>query len=118
MQSRRTITGVFLLLVCVSVGIAAALTGIYYIDVLAIQTAQETDTYGLNNRNVIAGDYVDSGGVQHGMILTSLATLVPKLTTVDRADCVTSPSSTSIAFMPSTTWVWRRAGAPTPVAFR
>lgn len=97
MQSRRTATGVFLLLVCVSVGISA-LTFVIFTDVVATQTAQETDTYGLNDRGVIAGDYVDSASVQHGMILTSLATLVPKLSTVDRADCVTTPSSTSIAF--------------------
>lgn len=95
MQARSIVIGVFLLL-CVSV--AVALTFVFFTDVIATQTAQETDTYGLNDRGVIAGDYVDSGSVQHGMILTSLATLVPKLTTVDRADCVTSPSSTSIAF--------------------
>jgi hypothetical protein len=88
---------VFLLLVCVSVGIAA-LSFVFFTDVNATQTSQETDTYGLNNRGVIAGDYVDSNGVQHGMLLTSLATLVPKLTTVDRGDCVTSPGSTTIAF--------------------
>ena len=31
--------------------------------------AQETDTYAINNKSAIAGDYVDSSGVQHGMIL-------------------------------------------------
>ncbi len=31
--------------------------------------AIETDTYAVNNAGVIAGDYVDSSGVQHGMIL-------------------------------------------------
>jgi probable HAF family extracellular repeat protein len=96
MQSRRIVIGVSLLFLCVSV--AVALTFVFFADVIATQTAQETDTYGLNDRGVIAGDYVDSGGVQHGMILTSLATLVPKLTTVDRADCITTPGSTSIAF--------------------
>jgi len=90
----------FLLLGCVSVGIAAAppLSFLFFTDVKATQTAQETDTYGLNDKGVIAGDYVDSNGVQHGMLLASLATLAPKLTTVDRADCVTSPGSTSISF--------------------
>ncbi len=38
----------------------------------------ETDTYGINNAGVIVGDYVDSKGVQHGMILAG-----SKLTTVD-----------------------------------
>lgn len=96
MQSRSTVLGVFFLLLCVSV--AAALAFVFFTDVNATSTAQETDTYGMNDSNVIAGDYVDGNGVQHGMILTSLATLVPKLTTADRADCVTSPGSTSIAF--------------------
>ena len=97
MQSRRTVMGVFLLLVCVSIGVAA-LTFVFFTDVTATPTAQETDTYGMNNSSAIAGDYVDSNAVQHGMILTSLATLVPKLTTVDRADCLTFPGSTGIAF--------------------
>lgn len=98
MQSRRNVIGVFVLLVCACVGIAAALTFVFFADVIATPTAQETDTYGLNDKGVIAGDYVDSGGAQHGMILTSLASLVPKLTTADRADCVTAPGSTTIAF--------------------
>jgi len=97
MQSRRNLIGVFSLLVLV-VGIAAALTFVFFTDIKATPTSQETDTYGLNNAGVIAGDYVDSNSVQHGMLLTTLSTLVPKLTTIDRADCVTSPSSTSIAF--------------------
>jgi hypothetical protein len=97
MQSHKIVIGVFLLVLCVSVGIAA-LTFVFFTDINATPTAQETDTYGLNNGAVIAGDYVDSSSVQHGMLLTSLATLVPKLTSVDRADCVTTPGSTSIAF--------------------
>jgi hypothetical protein len=79
-------------------GIAAALTFIAFSDVIATQTAQETDTYGLNDKGAIAGDYVDASSVQHGMILTSLATIAPKLTTADRADCGTSPGSATIAF--------------------
>ncbi len=31
--------------------------------------ASETDSYGVNNAGVIAGDYLDSAGNQHGMIL-------------------------------------------------
>jgi len=34
-----------------------------------VKGAQETDTYAINDKNVIAGDYIDSAGVQHGMIL-------------------------------------------------
>jgi len=96
MQHRRVVLGVLSLFLFVAAG--AALTFVFFTDINATQTAQETDTYGMNQAGVIAGDYVDGNGVQHGMLLTSLATLVPKLTTIDRADCVTSPSSTTIAF--------------------
>jgi len=95
MQSRKTVIGVFLLVLCVSVGIAAAPTLTFkFRDVIAITTAQETDTYGINNTNAIAGDYVDSAGVQHGMILGG----TNAFHSADRADCVSTPSSTSISF--------------------
>ena len=94
MQSRKTM-GVFLLVLCVSVSIAAAPTlSFLFRDVQATKTAQETDTYGINNSRAIAGDYVDANGVQHGMILGGTNAFV----SVDRADCVSAPSSTSIAF--------------------
>ncbi|HWY59254.1 MAG TPA: hypothetical protein VNZ03_32625 [Terriglobales bacterium] len=48
--------------------------------------ASETDTYGINNSGVIAGDYNDSYGAQHGMLLEG-----KKLVTADRSDCSTSP---------------------------
>jgi hypothetical protein len=93
MQSRKTVISVFLLVLCVFVGIAAALTFTFR-DVIATVTAQETDTYGINNKNAIAGDYVDSAGVQHAMILGG----TNAFTRADRADCVSAPGSTSIAF--------------------
>ncbi|MGH9643275.1 MAG: hypothetical protein ACRD3Q_12740 [Terriglobales bacterium] len=34
-----------------------------------VKGAVETDAYAVNNKNAIAGDYVDSSNVQHGMIL-------------------------------------------------
>ncbi|MFY9645909.1 MAG: hypothetical protein WAK29_12065 [Terriglobales bacterium] len=40
--------------------------------------ATETDSYAVNNAGVIAGDYIDSSGVQHGMILAGT-----KLTSFD-----------------------------------
>ena len=55
--------------------------------------AIETDPYAINNQAVIAGDYVDSSGVQHGMILKGKA-----LTTIDRQNCSNTPGSTAIAF--------------------
>jgi len=95
MQSRKTVIGVLFLVLCVSVGIAAAPTLTFlFRDVLATTTAQETDTYGINNSRAIAGDYVDSAGVQHGMILGGTNAFM----SVDRPDCVGTPSSTSIAF--------------------
>ena len=68
MQSRKTVIGVLLLVLCVFVGIAAALTFMFK-DVIATITAQETDTYGINDKQAIAGDYVDAAGIQHGLIL-------------------------------------------------
>jgi len=95
MQSSKIVVGVFLLVLCVSVGIAAAPTLTFlFRDVQALPTALETDTYGINNARAIAGDYVDSAGVQHAAILGGSNTF----TRADRPDCATSPSSTSIAF--------------------
>ena len=95
MQSRTIVIGAFLLVLCVSVGIAQdpPLTFLFR-DVIALQTAQETDTYGINNARAIAGDYVDSAGVQHGMILGGTNAFTP----ADRPDCVNTPGSTSISF--------------------
>ena len=50
--------------------------------------ATETDTYGINNSGVIAGDYVDAAGLQHGMTLKG-ATLV----TFDHPGCSTAPGT-------------------------
>lgn len=92
MQNRRTVIGVLLVL-CVFVGVAMALTFVFK-DVIALTTAQETDTYGINNARAIVGDYVDSSGIQHAVILGGINAFI----SADRAGCVNSPSSTSIAF--------------------
>src|SRR5579871_7039500 len=34
-----------------------------------VSGAVETDSYAINNSGVIAGDYIDSAGVQHGMLM-------------------------------------------------
>ncbi len=95
MQNRKIVIGVFLLVLCVSVAVAVAPTlSFLFRDVIALPSAQETDTYGINNSRAIAGDYVDSAGVQHGMILGGYSAF----TRADRSDCVTTPSSTSISF--------------------
>jgi hypothetical protein len=49
--------------------------------------ASETDTYAVNNAGEIAGDYVDSAGTQHGMILNG-----SKLTTIDGPSGSTVPA--------------------------
>jgi hypothetical protein len=77
------ILGVVLVLTFVAVGIAAAPSLTFkFSDVHANKTATETDSYSLNNAGVITGDYVDSAGVQHGMILAG-----KKLTTVNNKNC-------------------------------
>lgn len=75
--------GILLVLTFVAVGIASAPPLTFtYSDVSANKTALETDTYAVNNKGVIAGDYVDSKSVQHAMILAGT-----KLTTVDNKTC-------------------------------
>jgi len=49
--------------------------------------ATETDTYAINDNGVITGDYIDSAGVQHGMILKGTT-----LTTIDNANCTSGIS--------------------------
>jgi hypothetical protein len=80
---KRSILGVLLVLTFVAVGIAAAPPLTFtFSDVHATKTATETDTYGVNAAGAIAGDYLDSAGVQHGMILAG-----KKLTTVNNKNC-------------------------------
>lgn len=91
---KRSILGVLLVLMSVAVGIAAAPSLTFtFSDVKASKTALETDTYAVNNAGVIAGDYVDSASVQHGMILAG-----KKLTTVDNKECSSAPGTGGISF--------------------
>ena len=86
---KRSIFGVAIVLSFVAVGIAAAppLTFTFK-DVHANKTAQETDTYAINIGGMIAGDYVDSAGVQHPMILAGT-----KLTTANHKGCSGTPGT-------------------------
>jgi probable HAF family extracellular repeat protein len=86
---KRSIFGVAIVLAFVAVGIAAAppLTFTFK-DVHANKTAQETDTYAINIGGMIAGDYVDSAGVQHPMILAGT-----KLTTANYKGCSGTPGT-------------------------
>jgi hypothetical protein len=90
---KRSILGVLLVLTFVAVGIAAAPPLTFtFSDVHANKTAMETDSYGVNNAGVITGDYVDSTGVQHGMVLAGKT-----LTTFDNKKCQVKTGSTGIA---------------------
>jgi probable HAF family extracellular repeat protein len=94
MQSGKTIFTALVVGLCVSVGTAAAPTLTFtFKDVHSYKAAQETDSYGINNKGVIVGDYVDSTGIQHGMILTGT-----KVTKADNASCAGTPGSTGISF--------------------
>lgn len=76
------------------VSMAAAETALQYRykDVNA-PGAVETDTYAINNSNVIAGDYVDANFQQHAMLLKGT-----NLTSVDKSDCDPTPGTTGIQF--------------------
>jgi len=83
---RKSFLGVLAVLMFVAVGIAAAPPLTFtFSDVHANKTATETDTFAVNNAGTIAGDYVDSKGIQHAMILAGT-----KLTSVNHPDCTTS----------------------------
>jgi hypothetical protein len=83
---KRSIFGVLLVLTFVAVGIAAAPPLTFtFSDVIATKSATETDSYAVNASGAIAGDYVDSSGVQHGMVLAG-----KKLTTFDYKKCTTT----------------------------
>ena len=91
---KRSVLGILLVLTFVAVGIASAPPLTFtYTDVHANKTALETDTYAVNNKGVIAGDYVDSKSVQHGMILAGT-----KLTTVDNKTCEAISGTGGISF--------------------
>jgi hypothetical protein len=82
-QVKRSIFGVLIVLTFVAVGIAAAPPLTFtFSDVIATKTALETDSYAVNDNGAIAGDYVDSAGVQHGMVLKG-----KKLTSYDYSKC-------------------------------
>jgi len=86
--------GVLIVLTFVDVGIAAAPPLTFtFTDVHANATALETDTYGVNNTGAIAGDYIDTANVQHGMILAG-----KKLTTVNNKACAALEGTGGVAF--------------------
>jgi len=85
--------GLLLVLTLVAAVAAAPTLTFTYTDVHANKTALETDTYAVNDAGVIAGDYVDSKSVQHGMILAGT-----KLTTVNNKECEAISGTGGISF--------------------
>jgi len=57
-----------------------------------VKGAIETDTYAINNKGVITGDYIDRSNVQHGMILNGT-----RLTTFDNKRCNKTSDRTGIS---------------------
>jgi hypothetical protein len=93
MQRGKTIFTGFLVCLFLSVAAAAPTLTFTYKDVHASKKAQETDSYTINNKGVIAGDFIDSAGVQHAMILNGTT-----LTKVDNPNCPGTPGGTGIQF--------------------
>jgi len=88
MKNSGYFLGLFVLVLAyASVGTAAAPPLTFTFSDVLVPGAMEVDSYAVNNAGVIAGDYIDSNGVQHGMILTG-----KKLTTVDDKDCASAIS--------------------------
>jgi hypothetical protein len=79
MKNSKYILGLFVLVLAyASVGTAAAPPLTFTFKDVKAPGAIEADTYGVNDSNTITGDYIDHGGVLHGMILKG-----SKLTTID-----------------------------------
>lgn len=109
---KRSILGVLIVLTFVAVGIAAAPPLTFtFSDVIATKTALETDSYGVNNAGAIAGDYIDSASVQHGMILAG-----KKLTTIDSKKCTAVISFYAINSA-GTAAGWCTGTSGNPIAF-
>lgn len=85
-------TVVLLAMLFISTAAAAPALQLKFKDI-NVAGATETDTYEINNKNVIAGDYVDASNVQHAMLLKGT-----NLTTADRSDCLPDPGGAGIQF--------------------
>jgi hypothetical protein len=90
MKSSETVFRILMLILltlCLSAFAMAPPLTFTFNDVIA-PGAKQTDSYAINDAGVIAGDYIDSADVQHGMILNGT-----NLTTVDNAKCTTTSLS-------------------------
>ena len=73
--------------------------------------ATETDSYAINDNGAITGDYLDSAGVQHGMILKGKT-----LITIDNANCTSAISFYGINAAQQLAG-WCNGSSGTPIGF-
>jgi hypothetical protein len=92
MKARIFMLGLGAVLTLASVAGAETAIKFKYKDVIAPGSV-ETDTYGINNKGWIAGDYVDANFEQHGMLIKK-----QNVKTIDKANCPTAPGTTGIQF--------------------
>jgi hypothetical protein len=92
MKDRKYVLGLLALIMAITTATAAAPVLKFKFSYPMAPKSTETDTYGINNAGAIAGDYVDSAGVQHGMILVGKTA-----TKFDRSDCPNGAGATAIA---------------------
>jgi hypothetical protein len=92
MKHRIYFLGLLALVIAVTTATAAAPALKFKFSYPKAPGATETDTYGINNAGAITGDYVDSSGAQHGMILVGKT-----VTRFDRSDCPNGAGATAIA---------------------
>jgi probable HAF family extracellular repeat protein len=94
MRNKASITLVMLGSALLSLSAAAAAPALKYtFKNVNAPKAVETDTYAINNKGVIAGDWADSAGNQHGLILAG-----KKATSVDDKNCGAAAGASAIAF--------------------
>jgi hypothetical protein len=83
-----------LALVCIALTAAAeAPTLTFTFTNVTVPGATEVDSYAINNGGEIAGDYVDSAGVQHGLLLSKKTVVSPTY-----KGCSTTPGTTGMQF--------------------
>jgi hypothetical protein len=88
-KTNFTLVALLLATLCLS-AVAAAPTLKFTFKDVAIKGALEVDSYAINDAGTITGDYTDSAGTQHGMILTNKGVL----TSFDNKNCQSSGETT------------------------
>jgi len=90
MRNKSALTICLMVTVLLSLGVAAvAPTLTFTFKDVKVKGATEVDSYAINDKGVIAGDYDDSSGVQHGLILNGT-----KVTSFDNSNCQNTGDTT------------------------